>query len=103
MSHSRQEEEPIEIKDATQGGDDGIDIYNSSVHVETPFPHQKENDKLVPDFDCYTITLMLRGNTFNQTLSSREICTPEESMVVQSLKIPLSRYMQEDKLEILFM
>lgn len=83
---------------------DAFDALNASstVPLETPL-HPKENDELAAqDIGCYTITLMLRANSFNRTLSSREICGTAESLIIQSFTIPLSPYMRDSQLEILF-
>lgn len=106
--HHRQEEEPIDIKEMAPSlihSDDTFDAanFNSTVHQhETPL-HPKENDELTQDIGCFTITMMLRANSFNHTLSTREICSTEESLVIQSFTIPLSRFMRDSQLEIMFM
>lgn len=108
VTHNQQEDVPSDIKDMTHviANDDALDNLNTSVHtveIETPI-NPKENDDIgQPELGCYTVTLILRTNSFNTTLSSREICSVEETLEKQLLIIPISRYMQDTRIELLFM
>uniref|UniRef100_A0A336MI79 CSON000329 protein n=1 Tax=Culicoides sonorensis TaxID=179676 RepID=A0A336MI79_CULSO len=110
VTHHQQEEVPIDIKDVTHLLSNSeptlLDQHlNSTLHtdeIETPI-NPKENDGLEPqDIGCYVVNLVLRTNSFNITLSTREICSGTAALEKQSFVIPISRYMRDAQIELLF-
>lgn len=109
VTHHQQEEVPIDIKDVTHlltNAETLLEHLNSSLHtdeIETPI-NPKENDGLEPqEIGCYVVSLKLLTNSFNTTISSREVCNVEATLEKQTLVIPISRYMRDAQIELLFM
>lgn len=102
---NQQDEVSIDIKDVTHLLTNGEHL-NSSLRkddIETPID-PKENDDLEPqEIGCYVISLKLLTNSFNTTISSREVCNLEATLEKQTLVIPISRYMRDAQIELLFM
>lgn len=104
VSQATQEEVPIDIKDVTNlnsNNDEVLDTLNTSSQVEPPLSG-KENDELEQDASCFTINLDLRASTFNTTLNSQTFCSVETG-VVFTIVVPISRYMRDTQIELMFM
>lgn len=103
VSQATQEEVPIDIKDITNlsNNDEALDNLNTSSQVEVPLS-PKENDELDQDVSCYTINLILRASTFNSTLNAQEICSGEQGVIL-SIVVPISRYMRDTQIELIFL
>lgn len=103
LTNHEHEEVAIDIKDVSHLLTNSEHL-NSSLRkddIETPI-NPKENDELEPqEIGCYVISLKLLTNSFNTTISSREICNLESEK--QTLVIPISRYMRDAQIELLFM
>ncbi|XP_063702142.1 myelin regulatory factor-like protein isoform X2 [Culicoides brevitarsis] len=81
-------------------------LGNSTLHdrddIETPI-NPKENDGLEPqDLGCYDIRLTLLTNSFNDTISTRKICNVDTELEKQTIIVPISRYMRDAQMELLF-